>query len=200
MSRAPRHHVIVTVPSWFARCVAVVFAVIAIAATLAWSSGSFAADTKPKPSEALTQPVTLAGRWTGPTVRPTDMMARAGCDKGCPITFDIVACDKGWCGIEVRDDQSCGAVALRIHQNATKSAVTWFDGNLERAKGSAAFVIQASYFVANTGSKDSTKPPMLHVFGDTGPAGMLFMRRSFPFQAELARTGDAVCTLEKATS
>ena len=207
MSRAPRHHVIVTVPSWFARCMVVVFAVVAMAATLAWASGSFAADgavkdSTAKPTDAAAPPVNLAGRWTGPTQRSTDMIARAGCENGCPVTFDIVACDTGWCGIDVPADKPCGGVALRIQENAEKSnsKVTWFEGKLERAKGAAEFVVQASYLAASPGPSDGTKAPMLRVFGDTGPAGMLFMRRSFPFQAELARSGDAQCTLEKATS
>jgi hypothetical protein len=81
-------------------------------------------------------------------------------------------------GLQGEDRAHCGSIE--------------FNGKLELAKGSAPYAVKAWYR-----SEDSSAS--LHFLGDTGPE-LRLMRRSFPFEANLARSGEAICTLEKATS
>ena len=165
-----------------------------IAATIGSGYGVLAAEPKSKAGIDAPKPITIAGRWSGfhYGARLTPDESCGG--KPCTLTFDVVACDGGWCGIVVRDDKPCGAIALHLHETDKRNRHGIFEGKLELAKGSAPFVVQASYF-----EKDGSKTPTLNFIGDTG-SELLLMRRSYPLQAELARSGDAQCTLEKATS
>ncbi len=141
-----------------------------------------------------TQPVQLAGRWSGQRYG-FGLAGKDACSgQACNITFDIVACDTGWCGIRITDDQNCGAVGLRLADNPKKPDVNRFSGKLELAKGTAPYVVEAWYMPADANDK-----PHLSFVGDTGPE-LLMMRRSFPFEAQLDRIADATCTLDKATS
>ena len=150
-------------------------------------------------------PINLAGRWTGPhygyaRVGPKAARESAGgpCgDKPCTLTYDIVKCDGGWCGIAVSDAMPCGAIGLRLSGDAAPNRPNAFTGKLELAKGAAPYVIEAWYGAPEEGAADAM--PRLSLIGDTGTE-LLMMRRSFPFQAELNRIADAQCTLEKATS
>ncbi len=144
-------------------------------------------------NDAIT-PITIAGRWSGLQYSSTFVPPRTSGESQRNLTLDIVACEPGWCGILISQDQRCGAVALHLHQTSSKNRNGIFEGKLELAKGAAPFVVQASYY-----EKDGSKTPTLNVIGDTGRE-LLLMRRSYPLQAELARSGDAQCTLEKATS
>lgn len=151
---------------------------------------------------ADTTPVTLAGRWSGPrySFSMRAPVANNCGGKPCQLTYDIVACDDGWCGIAVTDERPCGAIGLRMAPNAQRKHRNAFSGRLELAKGSAPYTIEAWYAPPAAGASDgAASPPRLRLAGDTG-GELLIMRRSFPFQAELARVGDAQCTLAKATS
>jgi hypothetical protein len=147
-------------------------------------------------------PISLAGRWTGPryanNMRAADGQNCGG--KACTLTYDIVACPTGWCGIAVSDETPCGAIAVRLKGEASGKRHNAFTGKLELAKGSAPYSVEAWYTPNGDQAGEGSDQPHLNFVGDTGDGGMLMMRRSFPFQAELARTGDAQCTLEKATS
>lgn len=115
------------------------------------------------------------------------------------MTYDIVACDGGWCGIAVTSETPCGAIGLHLAASKDSGRPTSFDGRLELAKGSAPFVIRAWYSGGRTAEGTQETAPHLGMVGDTGTE-LLMMRRSFPFHGDLVRTGAAVCTLEKATS
>ncbi len=69
-----------------------------------------------------------------------------------------------------------------------------YTGKLELAANSQPFEIEAYYWTS-----EATKQPQLRLIGDTG-GDMLLMRRSYPLQATLARTGDAACKGEKPVS
>ena len=147
-------------------------------------------------------PISLAGRWSG---RHHSYSMRAPADetcggKPCAITFDIVACGSQWCGIRVTDDKPCGDIAMRLkHDDKLPDRSSTFSGKLERAKGEAPFFVEAWYRAPGDGAGEGTEQARLNFVGDTG-GEMLMMRRSYPFHAQMARTGEALCTLEKATS
>ena len=174
---------------------ALVLTIIAITANVTGLRGGSAAADPAVAKTALTA-ISLAGRWKGPhrsyNMRATDT---GQCANGaCELTYDIVACPTGWCGIAVTGDATCGAIGLHIALDTQKAKPNVFSGKLELAKGSAPYTVEAWHHANDDGAR-----PTLNFIGDTGPE-LLMMRRSFPFQAELARVSDATCTLEKATS
>lgn len=146
-------------------------------------------------------PITLAGRWTGPRFGYARIGPRGSeGGKASTLTYDIVACDTGWCGIAVNDETPCGAIGLRIAPDPSKNSHNAFTGKLELAKGTAGYVVEAWYAAPDAEDVERGRTnPRLSLIGDTGTE-LLMMRRSFPLQAELARIGDAQCTLEQATS
>jgi hypothetical protein len=155
--------------------------------------GSAAADTNAEATNAPTAPVSLAGRWTGKRRGYGRSEAEGDCSGGCALTYDFVACKDGWCGIAVRDGNMCGAIGVRLAaNNAVTGGGGTYKGQLVLAKDTAPYSVEAWY-------SDNEGTANLHFLGDTGPE-LRIMRRSFPFEAELARTGDATCTLENGTS
>lgn len=154
--------------------------------------GSAAAKTNDEAKNAPTAMVSLAGRWSGKRHGYGRSDADGDCI-GCALTYDFVACKDGWCGIAVKDGKTCGAIGVRLAANAAVgNGGGTYKGQLVLAKDTAPYSVEAWY-----SSDEGTAK--LHFLGDTGPE-LRIMRRSFPFEAELARTGDATCTLEKATS
>jgi hypothetical protein len=146
--------------------------------------------------------INLAGRWQGPH-HSYNLRSPAAEDCGgkpCQLTYDIVACPQGWCGIVVTDATPCGTIGLHLKGDPDKKRRNAFMGQLELAKGSASYTVEAWYDAPGATAGEGSEQPRLNFVGDTGGGGMLMMRRSFPFQAELARIGDGQCTLEKATS
>ncbi len=192
-------------------CAGLVLTLLAIAITMTGVRGGSAAAAEPAAATAALAPVSLAGRWQGPHRSYNMRVADTGqCANGaCQLTYDIVACPSGWCGIAVTADATCGAIGLHLAPDAKKARPNVFAGKLELAKGSAPYTVEAWHHSnAASGSPSSSQPDAvakpdakatLNFIGDTGPE-LLMMRRSFPFQAELTRIGDATCTLEKATS
>lgn len=186
-----------------------VVAIMAVVMFAAGHGGSAAAEpavgekpavVAPAVGAADEAPIALAGRWTGPRYG----YARIGPNghdggKASTLTYDIVACGEGWCGIAVSDEEPCGAVGLRIAPDKTKNSPNAFNGKLELAKGTALYVVEAWYAAPDAGDQGGRSAPRLSLIGDTGTE-LLMMRRSFPLQAELTRISDAQCTLEKATS
>lgn len=173
-----------------------VITVSVIAAGIIASSfgGSAAAGDTAHLKAAEAKSIVLAGRWSGQYYgygRHGEDRAHCG-SNGCVLTYDIVACKDGWCGIAVHADKTCGPIGVRLAANAKSEGGIEFNGKLELAKGSASYTVKAWYR-----SEDSSAS--LHFLGDTG-SELRLMRRSFPFEANLARTGDATCTLDKATS
>jgi hypothetical protein len=176
--------------------VAVITASVIAAGIIASSfGGSAAADDNPQIKTAVLQPASLAGRWSGSHYGYGRGASSGSCSaEGCKLIYDIVACKEGWCGIAVNNDKTCGAIAVRLAADRKSPEPNTFDGKLELVKGSADYTVKAWFYA----DKDSGTV-QLRFLGDTGPE-LLLMRRSFPFEADLARTGDAVCTLDKATS
>lgn len=187
-----------------------VVAVMAAVMLAAGHGGSAAADTAvgDKPAGVVAPaaaadaaPVVLAGRWTGPRYGFARIGPKGhdGGGKASTLTYDIVACGEGWCGIAVSDETPCGAIGLRIAPDKAPNRRNAFNGKLELAKGTASYVVEAWYAAPDAGEQGGRSAPRLSLIGDTGTE-LLMMRRSFPLQAELTRISDAQCTLEKATS
>jgi hypothetical protein len=180
---------------------------------LASSYGVIAAEPDAKSKHAEIVPINLAGRWSGnhyantmraPILRgdPStigDPSPAAVAQKVKTLTYDIVACGDAWCGIAVTDEATCGAVALKLARDPKSGRGNAFRGKLELAKGSAPYVVEAWYSAPDTKTGEGSEKAHLNFVGDTG-GELLMMRRSFPFQAEIARVGEPTCTMEKSTS
>jgi hypothetical protein len=192
LDRAPKRKLVSAV-TLAAVGIGIAVSVISAAIIAVGFGGSAAAEdnaTKVAPAAA----VSLAGRWTGHYYGYGRAGEERGCgDEGCGLTYDIVACKQGWCGIAVKNDKSCGAIGVHLAADA-KDGENVFKGKLELAKGAAPYAVEAWI----SPDKDS-KVVQMHFLGDTGPELLMF-RRSYPFEANLARIGDATCTLDKATS
>lgn len=177
------------------RAVGAVGAALVMAAMIASSFVVTAAADEEAEVKAAIQPLSLAGRWSGSHFgfgRRGDSQTCA--ENGCKLTYDIVACKEGWCGIAINDDKSCGSVGMRLAFDAKRVGGGAFKGRIELAKGAAPYTVAAWYHAdQDSGTRQ------LHFLGDTGPE-LLLMRRSFPFEANLERVGEATCTLDKATS
>ena len=174
---------------------------------LASSYGVIAAEPAAKTKQAEIVPINLAGRWSGnhyantmrAPIRIGEPSPAAVAPKPNTLTYDIVACGDAWCGIAVTDEKTCGAVALKMARDPKSGRGNAFNGKLELAKGSAPYVVEAWYSAPNAKSGEGSEKAHLNFVGDTG-GELLMMRRSFPFQAEMARVGEPTCTMEKSTS
>ena len=124
------------------------------------------------------KPADIAGRWTGASY--------AEKSRGT-LTLDIVACGSGWCGIRVAANNTCAGTALKVDAGIIDQDAARFEGTLELAAGTAPYVVRAAVFPPENG-----KPLEMQITGDTGGEYRAF-RRSFPFEAALARVRDAVC-------
>ncbi|WP_291160237.1 hypothetical protein [Hyphomicrobium sp.] len=173
--------------------VVVAISVIAVIFVFGFGGSAAAGDETSAKVEEIA-PVSLAGRWTGHYYGYGRNGDAQDCgEDGCALTYDIVACKDGWCGIAIKDDNSCGDVAVHLASDASQGEAA-FKGKLELAKGAAPYAIEAWYR-----TDEESKIGQLHLLGDTGPELLLF-RRSYPFEANFARTGDATCKAEKTTS
>lgn len=168
----------------------------ALLCVLAAASASLAGDAEAPSAETLPAAVDLSGRWEGRSFELARASADCG-DKPCTLTLDLARCAGGWCGVEViGTEQRCGATALRLDAGAGgNGSVTTFKGKLALAKGTEPYVVEA-YLVSDapaTGARE------LQITGDTGGEFRVF-RRSFPFNATLARTSEAHCRPESTVS
>jgi len=169
---------------------------IAALCVLAAAGAALAGDPNGSTDGASAAASDLSGRWEGRTFE----LARAkDCGEGpCTLALDLVRCASGWCGVEVTGgDHKCGATALRLDGGTAGSGggATVFRGKLELAKGTEPYVVEA-YLIPPLDADDKTE---LQIAGDTGGEFRMF-RRSFPFNATLARTGDAKCRPESTVS
>lgn len=124
----------------------------------------------------------IAGRWQG------DSWA---VDAGGTLTLDIVACGTSWCGIKVEANDKCGGTALKVDAGAIVGDYIQFTGTLQLAPGTEPYVVQTSIFTP-TPDDPPGAPLKLQITGDTGGEFRAY-RRSFPFEAQMARIKDAVC-------
>ena len=111
------------------------------------------------------------------------------------MTLDISACATGWCGVRVTPDGGCGGVAMKVTTAESRANAQTFTGKLDLVPGADAYSIQATLWK----SEDEPAKRFVNMIGDTGPE-LRFMRRSFPFEAALSRSGDATCASDKPVS
>ncbi len=173
-----------------------------MAVGLASPYGAFAAETSGTVTSATLAPINLAGRWSGHHYGFASKRILKGEETAAArntLAYDIVACGDSWCGIAVTGQSTCGSIALKMARDPKSGRGNAFNGKLELAKGSALYVVEAWYSAPNTTTGEGSEKAHLNFVGDTG-GELLMMRRSFPFQAEMARVGEPLCTLDKATS
>jgi hypothetical protein len=91
------------------------------------------------------------------------------------------------CGIKVAADESCAGPALKLDRGAAEGDTIVFKGPLELAPGTAPYVVQTYLIPASENSSVA-----LQIVGDTGGEFRAY-RRSFPFEAQMARKRDPVC-------
>lgn len=120
----------------------------------------------------------IAGRWQGESWSQ---------DNGGALTLDIVACGAGWCGIRVAANDTCAGTALKVNAGTVEENNAQFEGTLELAPGTEPYTVHASIFPPDEG-----RPLAMQITGDTGGQFRAY-RRSFPFEAQMARLRDAVC-------
>jgi hypothetical protein len=171
--------------------------VLAAAGLLA-TAGQAPAGDAPDTQESTPGVANLSGRWQG---RSYELSRREDDCSGtrCLLTLDIMKCTSGWCGVEVLDgDKRCGETALKLDAGtqAAGNVVPVFKGTLELAKGTEPYVVEV-YVVP--GGRDGSPDRDLQIAGDTGGEFRMF-RRSFPFNATLARTGEPACKPETSIS
>lgn len=133
---------------------------------------------------AALAPENVAGRWSG------EAYGIGRCEGGgCKLTLDITRCAKGWCGVEVDARGRCGGQALSLGEGTAQAEASQvrFEGRLELKRGTEPYTVRVSLLPDQDNSGLS-----LEFVGDTGGEFRVF-RRSFPFSALLARSGDAVC-------
>jgi hypothetical protein len=131
----------------------------------------------------------IAGRWQG------DSWAS---DASGPLTLDIVACGEGWCGIKVEANDKCGGTALKIDAGVMQDDYVQFTGTLQLAPGTEPYVVHTSIFMPTPDDPPGT-PLKLQITGDTGGEFRAY-RRSFPFEAQMARVRDAACQAPQTVS
>jgi hypothetical protein len=170
---------------------------LAALCVLAWAVPAGAEDATSRPNADVAAAADLSGRWEGQTYELA--RARSDCGEGpCKLTLDVAKCGTGWCGVEVVGaERRCGGTALKLDGGgADGGSAPVFKGNLSLAKGTEPYVVEVSYL---TGPAAGEIEPQLQIVGDTGGEFRMF-RRSFPFNATLARTGDATCRPESTVS
>jgi len=164
------------------------FAALCVLAWAAAAAAEESAGAEPQEQPAASE---IAGRWEGASFALG--RAQSDCeDDRCTLVLDLSACRTGWCGVEVGRDAACGATALTLDGGAVGSGNVVFKGKLSLARGTEPYVVEA-YLRRDEGK------PALEIIGDTGGTFRMF-RRSFPFNATLARAGDAKCRPEGAVS
>ncbi len=119
----------------------------------------------------------IGGRWQGDTYTQ---------DSGGKLTLDIVACGPGWCGIRVAPNDTCAGTALKLNAGTVEENAQ-FEGTHELAPGTEPYTVHATIF-----PPEEDKPLAMQITGDTGGQFRAY-RRSFPFEAQMARTRDAAC-------
>jgi hypothetical protein len=128
------------------------------------------------PADAGPTAPDIGGRWQG------ESYANEG---GGKLTLDIVACGAGWCGIKVADNAACGDTALKWAADRRENNAQ-FEGTLQLAPGTEPYTVHATIFPPEEG-----KPLAMQITGDTGGQFRAY-RRSFPFEAQMARLRDAI--------
>ena len=103
--------------------------------------------------------------------------------KAKDLVLDISRCGERYCGQAVNSSNTCGRTILTIGYNATSQT---FDGELVVSGRAHPYKVK----VSTTRAADAAPAKMTIVGDDVEPS---LARRTFPFRALLARSGDAVC-------
>jgi hypothetical protein len=145
------------------------------------------------PASARPEVSDLAGRWVSAVAD-----AKEACGEGgCRLVYDLVPCGKGWCGIEVKDDKTCGRTALRLDAGASTQYGVIFFGSFERAPATQPYSVKVQLYT------EQRSPPqgrlMLFVQGSTD-SSFQPLRRTYPMQMLMSRAGDTACRDEASTS
>ena len=98
-------------------------------------------------------------------------------------TKDLVLDRERYCGQAVNSSNTCGRTILTVGHNATSQT---FDGELVVSGRALPYKVK----VSTTRAADAAPAKMTIVGDDVEPS---LARRTFPFRALLARSGDAVC-------
>jgi hypothetical protein len=119
-------------------------------------------------------PPELAGRWVA---------------QKRSLVLDISRCGAGWCGVEVKDGRTCGAIALRVElPRRSPAAEHALIGRLELAAGAEPYAVEVRFFEASDDGQFK-----LIISGNSGDKFEPWSRRYSPFRELMARSGDAVC-------
>ena len=145
------------------------------------------------PAFADVMPSDLAGRWVTYVADP-----KVPCTHpSCRLAYDLVPCGENWCGIEVKEDKSCGRTAMRLDAGAPTQHGVTFSGRYERAESTQPYMVRAQLYP--TPRPATPGQLFLHVQGTTDGNFQPF-RRTYPLQMLLSRAGDALCPAQPKVS
>lgn len=155
----------------------------------------------------------FGGRWIGFSEpgEENSLANTEGCrqyPKSCRVALDVIRCDAGWCGIEIDNNGTCGAVVLRFDMNRQRPHpnpnVHQFEGSLVLTKTSlmSVYLPWDKPYVAyvELGDPDPRRPPSLYLLVTMDQPSLMSRSFSYHYTAQLDRTGDAVCKVEDKTS
>lgn len=123
------------------------------------------------PLRAQTPVPDLSGRWTS---------ARGN------YVLDITGCGDDWCGVRLKADRSCGALALRLSARPDATNPHRLAGTLNLDAS-----VQLSRITATAMPLDAARPAELRLSGAPDTSGV--PTRVIPFIDRLVRGPDAAC-------
>jgi hypothetical protein len=107
------------------------------------------------------------------------------------LILDIAACPAGWCGVVVDGTGACGAQVLQFAGLAPP-----FPGRLDEQAAPGRLDLPGRPGLVPRVSLDTLpggRAPMLSILAVDAPEPAAFLRRIFPFQAQMARLGPSRC-------
>lgn len=141
----------------------------------------------------------VAGMATATAMEPAEIAGRWVSDKewaqdNYRMTLDISRCGTSWCGVEVKNDTTCGRTVLRLDQGTPHEVESFaeFAGRIEVAPGTQPYVVRASIARRDTGLQ-------MHLSGHSGDKFEPW-RRNYPYRQLMVRAGDAVCRADPKVS
>ncbi len=119
-------------------------------------------------------------------------------DASCRLAYDFVRCGDGWCGVEVKEDKTCGRIAFRLDAGMPTQFGVAFSGRYERAEGTQPYLVKAS-LRDDTQPRQADERRLLSILGNT-EGDFQPMRRTYPLHMVLVRDGDAACPVQSKVS
>ena len=120
----------------------------------------------------------LSGRWTSATGN---------------YVLDITRCGDDWCGVKLKTDQSCGALALRLAARPDATDPHRLGGTLNLDPA-----VQLYQVTATVTPRDAARPSELRLSGTPDTSGL--PTRVIPFSDRLVRGPDATCRRDSKVS